>query len=136
MKKLPNPFKEPFWYNNIEYRVLEDETQGLLYLWFFGLKPPKRIRELFTFRKYGEKTDYHRWCELHRRLQKVEKYGLEEPNFLGQCLLMLVKDCHQDKVLIDNTEQFYTYVRIWLLQHIPALESRLHTIFERINLFF
>lgn len=136
MKKIPNPFKEPFWYNNIEYRVLEDEIQGLLYLWFFGLKPHNKIRKLFTFRKDGEKTDYHRWCELWCRLQKIEKHGLEEPNFLGKNLVELVNDCHKNMIPIDNSEQFYTYVRIWLLQHIPALESRLHIIFEKINLFF
>ena len=136
MKKLPNPFSFPFEYNNHRYQIRDEITQGLMFLWFYGVCSSKEIKNLFIFYEEGTICFANHWVTLHKRLQKIEKYGLQEPNFLGECLLHLVEDCHKNKVLIDNNEQFYTYVRIWILQRFPALEARLHVIFEKINLFF
>ena len=136
MKKLPNPFSFPFEYNNHRYYIKDEKTQALMFLWFYGLCSSKEIKNLFIFYEEGTLCYSNRWVKFHKRLQKVEKHGLEDPNYLGNYLLQLVEDCHKNKILIDNTEQFYTYVKMWILQHFPALEARLHTIFEKINLFF
>lgn len=136
MRKLPNPFAHPFEYNDHRYIIKDETTRAILFLWFYGINTSKEIRNLFTFYEDGKICYANRWVKLHKRLQKVEKYGLKEPNYLGECLLHLVEDCHKEKVLIDNCEQFYTFVRIWILQRFPALEAHLHTIFEDINLFF
>lgn len=136
MKKLPNPFELPFEYNDHRYNIKDETTQAMLFLWFYGICSSKEIKNLFVF--YGDGCIYYsnHWVKLHKRLQKVEKYGLEEPNYLGLCLLHLVEDCHKNKIPIDNVEQFYTYVKFWVLKQFPALEASLHTIFEKINVFF
>lgn len=136
MKKLPNPFTFPFEYNNHRYHIKDEKTQAMLFLWFYGICSSKEVKNLFIFYEEGDVCYANHWVKLHKRLQKVEKYGLKEPNYLGSCLLHLVEDCHKNMIPIDNVEQFYTYVRFWTLKQFPALEAHLHTIFENINLFF
>ena len=136
MRKLPNPFTLEFEYNNKRYCIKDDKVQGMLYLWFYGLNSTMKIRGLFTFYGNGEVYEFKHWCRFYQRLQKVEKHGLKDPNYLGRCLLKLVEDCHKDGIPIENVEQFYTYVRFWILKHIPELESCLHAVFDDINLFF
>lgn len=136
MKKIPNPFTLPFEYNNHRYNIKDETTQAMLFLWFYGINHSSAVKNLFIF--YGEGCIYYsnHWVKLHKRLQKVEKYGVREPNYLGRCLLKLVEDCHKSFIPIENVEQFYTFVKFWTLKQFPALEATLHTIFERINLFF
>ena len=136
MKKLPNPFTFPFEYNNHRYHIKDEVTQAILFLWFYGICSSKEVKNLFIFYREGSLCFSNRWVKLHKRLQKIEKYGLKEPNYLGTCLLKLVDDCHKNNIPIDNVEQFYTFTRFWILQQFPALEARLHAIFEKINLFF
>ena len=92
MKKLPNPFALPFEYNNHKYIIKDEVTQGLMFLWFYGVCSSKEIKNLFIFYEEGTICFANHWVKLHKRLQKIEKYGLQEPSFLGECLLHLVED--------------------------------------------